>query len=449
MDRRILILGAGPTGLGAAYRLRELGYENWAIYEKQNHIGGLSASFRDENGFTWDIGGHIIFSVMDRFNSLVAKLLDENTVSHVRESWVWLLDTFVRYPFQNNIHFLPKEACYDCVMGLIENLGHPVGEPRNFQDWIHKIFGRGIARYFMIPYNKKVWATDPTAMDFNWIAERVSVVDVGQIVKNLIFEEPDHAWGPNNYFTFPLHGGTGGLFEAFGPHVENNLRLEHEFVKLDPGRREVTFRNGHTDTYDVLITSIPVNVLIAGIENTPSDIRTATDRIRWAGCYVVGIGIEKPCPSKKNWMYFPQNDAPFYRVTYLSNYSPNMTPDRDRYFSFLAETSYSSYRHVDPNTIIDETIQGLTNSKLLGKEDLGRIVSTYLIDAPYSLPVPFLGRDSVMKVIQDYLQPQEIYSRGRFGGWRYEIGNMDHSVIQGMEIVDSLLCGEGEKLYRP
>ena len=91
MDRRILILGAGPTGLGAAYRLRELGYENWAIYEKQNHIGGLSASFRDENGFTWDIGGHIIFSVMDRFNSLVAKLLDENTVSHVRESWVWLL----------------------------------------------------------------------------------------------------------------------------------------------------------------------------------------------------------------------------------------------------------------------------------------------------------------------------------------------------------------------
>ena len=59
---RIIIIGAGPTGLGAAYKMKELGYENWAVYEKEEYIGGLSSSFKDEKGFTWDIGGHVMFS---------------------------------------------------------------------------------------------------------------------------------------------------------------------------------------------------------------------------------------------------------------------------------------------------------------------------------------------------------------------------------------------------
>jgi protoporphyrinogen oxidase len=449
MGKRIVILGAGPTGLGAAYRLQELGYENWALYEKNDYIGGLSASFKDERGFTWDIGGHIIFSVLDRFNSLVDTLLGDKVVSHVRESWVWLLDTFIRYPFQNNIHFLPKEACYECVMGLIENLRQPISDPHNFRDWIIKIFGSGIAKYFMLPYNRKVWAIDPTLMDFNWIAERVSVVDVGQVLKNLIYQESDHAWGPNNYFTFPLFGGTGGLFDAFKPYIKSNLFLEHEYSHVDSNKKEIYFGNNHSDTYDILISTIPVNILVQGIKDTPAQIAQANKKIVWTSCFVIGIGIEKPCPSKKNWMYFPQNDSPFYRVTYLSNYSPNMTPDKDRYFSFLAETSYSSFKKVSRDTIVEETITGLINSKLLSRKDCDRIVSTYCIDAPYSLPVPFLGRDDVMTTIQDFLQPKDIFSRGRFGAWKYEIGNMDHSVIQGMEIVDKLLLGEEEKLYVP
>ena len=62
MDKRIVIIGAGPTGLGAAYRLQELGHKNWKIYEKQGYVGGLAASFVDSQGFTWDVGGHVMFS---------------------------------------------------------------------------------------------------------------------------------------------------------------------------------------------------------------------------------------------------------------------------------------------------------------------------------------------------------------------------------------------------
>ena len=90
--RKIVILGTGPTGLGAAYQLKKLNYKNWQIYEKNSYIGGLSASFRDVQGFTWDIGGHIIFSTDNRFNYLVDDLLGDKSLSFKRESWIWLKD---------------------------------------------------------------------------------------------------------------------------------------------------------------------------------------------------------------------------------------------------------------------------------------------------------------------------------------------------------------------
>ena len=146
-------------------------------------------------------------------------------------------------------------------------------------------------------------------------------------------------------------------------------------------------------------------------------------------------------------MYFPQDDSPFYRVTYLSNYSPNMTP-KGNFFSFLAESSYSKYKAASRDTIIEETIQGLINSKLITEEDRSLIVSTYMIDAPYSFPIPFLGRDKILKEIQSFLMKNGIFSRGRFGGWKYEVGNMDHSVLQGMEVVDRILLGKEESVYK-
>lgn len=146
-------------------------------------------------------------------------------------------------------------------------------------------------------------------------------------------------------------------------------------------------------------------------------------------------------------MYFPQGDSPFYRVTYLSNYSPNMTPKGD-YFSFLAETSFSQFKKVSRKTIVESTVKGLINSKLMKEEDRDSIVSTHLMEVPFSYPIPFMGRDTALKKVQSFLEGNNIYSRGRFGGWKYEVGNMDHSVLQGIEIVERLLSGKKESVYK-
>lgn len=106
---KIVILGAGPCGLGAAYRLNELGYKDWQIYEKNNYVGGLAASFKDDKGFTWDIGGHVIFSHYEYFNRLLAKLLGRDYIEHQRKAYIRIMNRWVPYPFQNNIRYLPKK----------------------------------------------------------------------------------------------------------------------------------------------------------------------------------------------------------------------------------------------------------------------------------------------------------------------------------------------------
>jgi protoporphyrinogen oxidase len=120
VDGPIVILGGGPTGLGAAFMLQRLGCEDWRLYEGAPSVGGLSASFVDDRGFTWDIGGHVVFSHYGLFTRMLdATLGPDGWLQHDRESWIHVLGRWVPYPFQNNLHHLPREECTECLDGLL------------------------------------------------------------------------------------------------------------------------------------------------------------------------------------------------------------------------------------------------------------------------------------------------------------------------------------------
>ncbi|HYO07534.1 MAG TPA: NAD(P)-binding protein, partial [Tepidisphaeraceae bacterium] len=178
MEPKIVIIGAGPTGLGAAYRLKELGYKNFHMYERSPYIGGLASSFTDSAGFTWDIGGHVMFSHYKYYDDCFDKLMGNDFQLNMRECWVRMFDNWVPYPFQNNIRHLPKEVTYECLAGLVKAQAR--GDHRsagNFREFIDKVFGDGIAKHFMLPYNFKVWAHPAEMMNKEWIGERVAVLD--------------------------------------------------------------------------------------------------------------------------------------------------------------------------------------------------------------------------------------------------------------------------------
>ena len=121
--------------------------------------------------------------------------------------------------------------------------------------------------------------------------------------------------------------------------------------------------------------------------------------------------------------------------------------DSEHYYSLMSEVSYSHYKHVNKKDIVEETVQGLIHSGMITQDDTDRIVSRYVLDVPYTYPVPSLSRDHALKEIQRYLETHGVFSRGRFGGWKYEVGNMDHSTMQGVEIVDRIVLNKKEETY--
>ena len=447
MEKNIVIIGAGPTGLGAAYRLKELGYKNFHMYDRNAHLGGLASSFTDSAGFTWDIGGHVMFSHYKYYDQCFEDLMGDDFQLNMRECWVRMFDTWVPYPFQNNIRYLPKEVCCECLTGLIEaqaRRDHKTA--RNFEQFIEAVFGDGICDHFMKPYNFKVWAHPPKMMNKEWIGERVAMIDVNRAIKNVVMGTDDFAWGPNNQFKFPLFGGTGEFYRRFGKPLEGHYTLNKEIDFINMKRKQVHFRDGEIVSYDILLSTMPLDKLCNDALNgdVPREIKRATAGLRHSGGYMVGIGIKQPCPSTKSWMYFPEDNCPFYRATHLSNYSPYMTPDKDRFYSLLCETSYSEFKPVDGRAIVDDTIRGLITTGLISEQDQRDIVDTWLFDAAYSYPTPSVERDDILSQAIPFLEKHGIYSRGRFGMWKYEVSNTDHSLMQGVELINRLLQDEPE-----
>src|SRR5256885_19883 len=315
-QKKIVIIGAGPTGLGAAYRLKELGYRNFMMYDRLDHLGGLASSYTDSAGFTWDVGGHVMFSHYKYYDDVFDKLVGNQYQMNMRECWVRMFNSWVPYPFQNNIRYLPKEVCFECLTGLIEaqtKRDHKAA--KNFEEFIDAVFGDGIARHFMKPYNFKVWAHPPQLMNKEWIGERVAVLDINRAIKNVVLGTDDFGWGPNNQFKFPLFGGTGEFYRRFDKPLAGHYTLNKKVDFINIVKKEVRFSDGEIVKYDQLITAMP---------------------------------LDKLC-----------NDA-----------------------------------------ILSEVIP--------------------------------------------YLESHGIFSRGRFGMWKYEVSNTDHTLMQGVELINRLLLGEPE-----
>ena len=144
----------------------------------------------------------------------------------------------------------------------------------------------------------------------------------------------------------PLRGGTGeSLYRRFGPVLgltqdgqetpEGHVRLKLPGGEHRRANARVRFDTGETSKYDMLLSTMPLDVLCRDVlkGKVPDTIQETASRLLHSGGHMVGVGIKRPCPSTKSWMYFPESNCPFYRVTHSSNYSPHMTPDNASYYS--------------------------------------------------------------------------------------------------------------------
>uniref|UniRef100_A0A914NJ97 Uncharacterized protein n=1 Tax=Meloidogyne incognita TaxID=6306 RepID=A0A914NJ97_MELIC len=178
---------------------------------------------------------------------------------------------------------------------------------------------------------------------------------------------------------------------------------------------------------------------------------------------IVGVGLELPFTEfcqKFTWLYFPDPKVPFYRVTFFSRYG-DVTPDSSKYWSVMCDCALSCDDPAAEEEIRDQAVEGLIRKTIIKRE---KIVSIFSITLPYGYPIPTIQvfqkeikfypktlkfkRDSELSRCHSILEEFQIYSRGRFGGWKYEVSNQDHCFIQGKELCDRLVLGENEKLYK-
>jgi len=442
----VVIVGAGPTGLGAASRLQEIGAD-WLLLERRPHVGGLAASFRSR-GFTWDIGGHVIFSHYPDYDRLLDTVLERGEwLWHERVARIRMCGRWVPYPLQYNIWALPPDEMWACLSGVIRLYAQRIEPDRSdFQRFIDTHFGEGLASLFMNPYNWKVWAFRPGALSADWIGERVAQVDLERLAWNVVNRKTDDSWGPNNTFRFPLRGGTGEVWRrlAWTLPVER-LLLETEVVALSARDRTLTTSDGRRFGYGSLISTMPLDRLVA--MSDLDDLREIAAGLRHSSVHVVGLGMKGRPPDEIRthcWMYFPEDHCPFYRATLFSNYSPHNVPDGA--WSLLLETSESAEKPVDQGRIVEECIGGAVASGILGSSS--QVVHTWHMRVEYGYPTPTRDRDERLEVLLPALERRGIFSRGRFGAWQYEVGNMDHSYMQGREVADRVGLGGEETVLR-
>jgi len=443
----IVIIGAGPTGLGAAHRLRAIGHRDFIVLESRGVAGGLAGSEVDAYGFTWDIGGHVQFSHYayydDVLNALPIEWLD-----HERESWVWIDGRFVPYPFQNNIHRLNERDCADALAGL-ERAAANRTPSSNFKEWILATFGDDIARIFLFPYNCKVWAYPPEQLSARWVGERVAMPDLDRIRRNIRDQRDDVSWGPNNRFRFPKHGGTGAIWrELAKTFAPGTIDFDATVAQIDTRKQIVHLTNGGERPYDTLVSSMPLKVLARKLVPEIGDVTSAANSLLHSATHIFGIGLRgAPPPSlqKKCWMYFPESHSPYYRVTVFSNYSPFNAPDAS-HWSLMAEVSESAMKPVDHATVFDDVVHALHVDGLIANEH--DVVSRWHRYEPFGYPTPTVDRDAALDTIHRELERVRIFSRGRFGAWKYEVSNQDHSFMQGVELIDRLSSGGEEVTLR-
>lgn len=448
---KYLILGAGPTGLGAGFRFKESEEESFLLCEGSDRVGGLATSYRDEKGFVWDIGGHIQFSHYHYFDKLMDLALGKDGWHHhKRESWIWLKDRFAPYPLQNNIRYLPKETMWSCLKGLIQAAQAETAiPPSNFKEWLEQSFGPGLNEVFLAPYNFKVWGFPLETMAFDWIGDRVATVNLEKITENILFERDDVSWGPNSTFRFPKKGGTGSIWQAVGDLIgQDKIFLNTRLQEVRVADRTAYFEDGTIVSFDHLLNTIPLVKFLPMCKELSASFQPLVEQFKYSSTHVVGIGIEGKVPlslSNKCWMYFPESNNPFYRVTVFSNYSPENVPSPQTQWSLMAEVSDTPHKPVNRERIIDEVIQGMLATKLLSPQD--KIVDRWSYFAEQGYPTPFIGRDKLLDQIHKLLEPQGISTRGRFGGWKYEVSNQDHSLMQGVEWANRKLFGIPETTY--
>jgi UDP-galactopyranose mutase len=421
----VVVVGAGPTGLSAAYHLGEQAL----LLEANRRVGGLCRSIED-GGFTFDHAGHIMFSNDPYVHELYQLLLGDNVHWQDREAWIYSKGVYTRYPFQGALYGLPPSVVKECLIGAVEaqRAGVPSDptECASFEEFIHRVWGAGIAKHFAIPYNRKLWAVPLDEMETSWLGGRVPLPDLAQMIEGALEPVPK-PMGPNARFGYVLRGGFQALMDGFLPHLRGPLRLGARVAEVSVARRTVTLAGGDQVPFECLISTMPTPELVRVLgDEAPDEVREAADGLRHVSVRCVNLGVGRSDLTEKHWIYYPE-DTVFHRIFVQGNASPHCNPPGG--FGLTCEITYSPSKPLpcDGDALIARCIDDCRSVGIIDPDDPIWVANQ--VDLPYAYVVYDRERAANVAVIRDWLAQNDVLLAGRYAEWEYF--NSDHAFVAG------------------
>ena len=424
------------AGLSAAYTLQTAGQCDWRIYEREAMPGGLART-KLIDGYRFDYGPHILFTIDDEMRELIQNLLGDNFHAQDRQAYIYhhAHDLYTRFPFQAHLHGLPTAVVAECLNGLVHAVERQArGEfnPKNYLEWMRGFFGDGITEHLMVPYAKKIWTIDPEHMDFSWIGRRVPTPDVERIIRGALSDEVAQV-GATSQFWYTKRGGIEPLPRALAARVEN-IHFERTAVKIELPKRELVFDDGEVVPFGHLVYSLPLPFLPRFIDNLPPAVERACAGLQYQGIHCVNLGIDREHISDKHWIYYYEDEFPFHRLSLPANFSPDTVPPGKS--SISTEVAFSPNRPLDADSAVEKTIEALKVAGLITEDDKIELVHTEEIYPAYV--IYDLNHARNVETIRSWLRENGIWNVGRFGEWQYF--NMDHSMRSGRRAAEEILA---------
>ncbi|MBB3121547.1 NAD(P)-binding protein [Pseudoduganella violacea] len=459
-----IVIGAGPTGLSAAYHA---GPGN-LLLERNATVGGWCRSV-EQDGFTFDHAGHIMFSNDPYVLKLYDVLLGENQHWQMREAWIYSKQVYTRYPFQGALYGLPPEVVKECILGAIEarygQAGAPAcgladdvedccadgavaaagantparaGESQNFEQFIYQVWGKGIARHFAIPYNRKLWTVPLDEMETSWLGGRVPLPELSDIIDGAL-RPVSRPMGPNARFGYPRRGGFQALMNGFLPHLRGQLEMNAEVAQVLPLEHIVALADGRRFRYGQLASTMPLPQLVRLIgEAAPPGVQLAARGLRHVSVRCVNLGVRRADVSDKHWIYYPE-DTIFHRIFVQSNASRECSPPGT--FGFTCEISYSPSKPLplEGEALVRRCIDDAIRVGFIRADD--DVVLSNQLDLPVAYVVYDHRRARNVDIVRDWLARHDILLAGRYSEWEYY--NSDHAFLAGKRVAEQMAARGG------
>ncbi len=448
-DKTVVIIGAGPAGLSAAYELEKNGVHS-LILEKDEFCGGLSRT-EEHKGYLFDLGGHRFYTKVPMVERIWREVLGDDLIERPRLSRIFYRSKFFNYPldYRNALKSLGPFEAARCLCSFLYSKVFPEKPEEHFEAWVSNRFGKRLFNVFFKTYTEKVWGVSCRELRSDWAAQRIRGLSVWTLVKNALRSNREQTDQPQaktliSRFLYPRLGPgmmwtrMANLVQRQGSRVLFNTPVEE--ILWEPGRITGIRTQTGVQRGSDYISSMAIRDLLGCLNPAPPEfLKRAAECFHYRDFLTVVLIVRGKDLFPDNWLYIHDPQFKVGRIQNFNNWSPDMVPDPETTSLGL---EYFCFEHDSLWDMTDEKLIELAAQELSG---LGLIEPAAIIDGvvrrvPKAYPVYDTQYKEGLTAVQEFLKGiGNLQLIGRNGMHHYN--NQDHSMVTGILAARNVLGG--------